>query len=324
VPIQASQLRSGDEVKVEANIACTREDYEPMPPQERNAKLRNFVLSPEYCTEEIAWVYGYLVGDGSTKKGGYGISAFFDESEYDLKERFIDHFSTLFGVKPRIAIRDPGPAQFQGRRIHRTHQTTEVHFDSKILGGYFNMEKQPKRIVPDIILASKMSVVAAFLTGLYDADGCIILSMNKDRTPKVRIQLKSSSHRLLQDVQTLLITFGIQARIDGDNLMIARREDCRRFIEQIGFSCEKKKAKQDSFRHYCDPQPADSKVLDYEKVIRIEHLATAEVYPIECPPSAVSIINGVIIPDPPTILLPSIRSPFPAKIPTPGICPSTN
>jgi hypothetical protein len=206
----------------------------------------------------------------------------------------------------------------------RTQEMSEVHYDSKIIGGYFKMEKQPKRIVPDIILASKQSVVSAFLSGLFDADGCIFQSVNKDRTPKVRIQLKSSSHRLLQDVQTLLITFGIQARINGDNLIIARRVDCKRFIEQIGFSCEKKRAKQIAFLHLCIPQPNDKKVLYYEKVISMKHLEMSEVYSVECPANAVCTINGVIIPDPPMILLPSIPTPFPPKFPSNGICSSTN
>ncbi len=51
-------------------------------------------------------------------------------------------------------------------------------------------------------------MVAAFLRGLFDADGCVVT-----RPQSRYVGLGSSSPELLRGVQTLLSTFGIMSHI---------------------------------------------------------------------------------------------------------------
>src|SRR5207245_436279 len=68
--------------------------------------------------------------------------------------------------------------------------------------------KAGEKIVPWTIEQAPSDSMAAFLRGLFDADGCVY-----DGQKSRYIGLGSSSRRLLQGVQRLLSTFGISSRI---------------------------------------------------------------------------------------------------------------
>ena len=68
--------------------------------------------------------------------------------------------------------------------------------------------KGPEKTVPWSVERAPAEIVAAFLRGLYDADGCVV-----DSTKSRYVGLGSSSPELLRGVQTLLSTFGIMSRL---------------------------------------------------------------------------------------------------------------
>src|SRR5690606_30876425 len=63
--------------------------------------------------------------------------------------------------------------------------------------------------LPAAVLEAPVEIQAAFLRGLYDADGCAAESSNGTRY----VGLGSVSVELLRDVQRMLSTFGIGSRI---------------------------------------------------------------------------------------------------------------
>ncbi len=69
------------------------------------------------------------------------------------------------------------------------------------------------KTVPWAIEQAPPEIVAAFLRGLFDADGCAVLSQSKGSY----VGLGSISIELLRGVQRLLSTFGIASRIYGSN-----------------------------------------------------------------------------------------------------------
>ncbi len=68
--------------------------------------------------------------------------------------------------------------------------------------------KAPDKRVPWSVEQAPSDAVAAFLQGLFDADGCVY-----DGEKSRYVGLGSASEGLLQDVQRLLSTFGIFSRI---------------------------------------------------------------------------------------------------------------
>ncbi len=114
--------------------------------------------------------------------------------------------------------------------------------------------------VPESIFTAPTEVQAAFLRGLFGADGCVSWTDTNRYAG-----LGSRSRRLLKDVQRLLSAFGIRAqiyciakpkssrfkytRVDGTSVAYETREgfdlrvtgsDLHRFAEQIGFSAPRK------------------------------------------------------------------------------------
>ena len=124
--------------------------------------------------------------------------------------------------------------------------------------------------VPARIFTAPTDVQAAFLRGLFGADGCISRVEAGGKASRY-VGLGSRSEGLLKDVQRLLSNWGIRGRIyhtsesaapslsytrkDGTTAEYASREgfdlritgtDLARFADEIGFSCPRKQAAAES------------------------------------------------------------------------------
>jgi ribonucleoside-diphosphate reductase alpha chain len=124
--------------------------------------------------------------------------------------------------------------------------------------------------VPESIFEAPKAVQAAFLRGLYGADGCLARIELGGKATRYA-GLGSRSRRLLADVQVMLSSFGIRSRLyrvteaasptfsytrnDGTFVEYSSREgfdlrvtgsDLVRFAEEIGFSTPRKEAALES------------------------------------------------------------------------------
>jgi len=75
-------------------------------------------------------------------------------------------------------------------------------------GNCFGQTKNAKR-VPSSIWTAPAKEVAAFLGGLFDADGCVMVTLNR----RAQITLTQANRDILVEVGDLLIRFGIQSAI---------------------------------------------------------------------------------------------------------------
>jgi len=76
--------------------------------------------------------------------------------------------------------------------------------------------------IPHYIMQSNSKTIGMFLRGLYDGDGSITVNRG--------INLTSTSRKLIQQVQILLMNFGILTTLvknDAEKIMIRERESCR-------------------------------------------------------------------------------------------------
>ena len=293
--IKAEDLRLNDSIKVMRKIQCTKKRYEQLNPDFSNVARQAKEIKIPFCNEDVAFLWGYIIGDGCVHKG-YELIIYINENEQELIPRITKLINTNFGIKERIKKIKKGDGIIGNRIIHRSEPIYEIHYDSKKLAIIFAMPKQPYRTIPEIIMASKKSVVAYFLRGLFDADGCCTISYKnrEHRAPCPKIQLKSSSHQLLLDTQLLLIKFGIQARINQDNLIIARSDDIIIYNKEIGFTVKKKKAKLQEAIKIANRNRKNRKLLLYEKIIKLDENEKQTVYDIEVPKVHRFISNGLI------------------------------
>src|SRR5207244_3062682 len=99
-----------------------------------------------------------------------------------------------------------------------------------------------EKTVPDVILRSPEDVVRHFLRALFDCDGY---------AGNCGVILATSSERMSQQVQLLLLNFGILSRRrphkDGCWHVHVTGSSCLTFCEKIGFGLARKKEKLERY-----------------------------------------------------------------------------
>src|SRR5262249_15574080 len=93
------------------------------------------------------------------------------------------------------------------------------------------------KFIPDLVFTLPRRQVALFLNRLFSGDG--FLHMRNAPKKQATIDYASKSKRLIQDVQHLLLRFGINARVrhlpSGHyRLFIHGTGQCRTFLTEIG------------------------------------------------------------------------------------------
>jgi len=155
---------------------------------------------PEKWTPEFAHYLGWLLGDGciagdvvTTVYGGG------DDQEVVLP-RHLDLLAWMNGDRP------PAPSL-------QANGTVQLRQSRRVIARFLEAlgvshAKAAEKVVPWSIEQAPPEAVAAFLRGLFDADGCVY-----DGDKSRYIGLGSASDELLRGVQRLLGTFGIFSRI---------------------------------------------------------------------------------------------------------------
>jgi DNA gyrase subunit A len=113
----------------------------------------------------------------------------------------------------------------------------------RLLGNLGLHGRSAERVVPEAILRSPQAVQAAFLRGLFEGDG----GVERSGRSLMRVSLVSASKRLLQQVQVMLLHFGIVARLTQDTrgttwrLILTGARNLQRYAASIGFVSEAKR-----------------------------------------------------------------------------------
>ncbi len=256
------------------------------------------VSLPEKVTPELAALYGYILGDGCIHPNGYRVTCYVNNEEKDLINMLVDFWSKTFCVDAAVLtkeangklkmIDDGGGLLRQIMSVQKMHL---IEINSRQVAQSLSILSNKR--VPQQIFKSPKYVVARFISWLFEADGCAF-GNGRGRTS---IQLKSKSAGLLQDVQLLLLYFGIQSRIIGDNLCIRRSYDMESFAKYIGFNSEKKRNALEKVLEVITNRSAKQKrkkMQRYERVVKIEPAGTMDVYDFEVPVSHTFIANGIV------------------------------
>jgi len=206
-----------------------------LPRIEKQHHNSNPLKIPEFLNEELAELLGLYVSDGCFNRGRLIFSV--DARDKDLITRIEYLVQTVFGI--RIGEKRDKVTYF------------DLVFFSKTLEKFFNELRWMKHrswnaFVPNEIFRSEESVVSAFLRGLFEGDG----SIHPDGYPI----LYSSSKALIDQVQQLLLSLGIVAKVHKVTksekrygkrqmykIIILTDKSVNIFKKNIGFISQKKK-----------------------------------------------------------------------------------
>jgi len=179
---------------------------------------------PSVLDEALAEWFGLVCGDGDVGRDGVRVSCHVDEID-DVERVFLG----AFGVRPSAKTEENKGC---------------VRVSSRGLVRWMEKSGLIKRAhVPSVILRSPRSVQAAFLRGLFGADGTVSADDG-------RVSLSTKHRSLAEDVSILLRSaFGIESRIvdvergrEGDfvdvgfQYILSLRGPRGAFFDRVGFS----------------------------------------------------------------------------------------
>lgn len=230
---------------------------------------------------------GWFVGDGwLTQEHSAGIIfADSDEEAYRRLRPVWDHY---VGKEYAVQVQPTGV-----RQISVNKRST---IQEKFLNRGFKLARGTGKELPTYILTARPYQQQAFLRGLFGADGCVKKAGNGRRN---LVSLSSSSENLLQQVQLLLLRFGIQGRIQWSSFSTDRNDQgqlqisgisAKKFIDIIGFTESRKT------RSYQGNGNAGTKNHEYAKVRAITEAGEQEdVFDISVPEQHRFIANGLVV-----------------------------
>lgn len=251
--------------------------------------------------EQWGMFLGWLTGDGWLSKRG-DIGMVFGHEDQEVIPKMIEAGKQFSGASAKVFNRDNGTLQIYWWRKALKEKLIEL--------GIRAVPAYEKRVPHCIYSASKATVVA-YLQALFSADGTVYDRDEMHRT----VRLTSSSKVLLQDVQLLLLNFGIhghvynraknnqrsfqyvnkngEARIYGSNPtfeLVLTGNNILVFNEEIGFKYISRK--QAALERISRKSRKNEKFLS--KVVSVTDDEVVEVYDVSEPITNSLIANGFV------------------------------
>ena len=158
--------------------------------------------------DELA-LLGHLIGDGCTLPR-HAIQ--YTSNERKLAAHVADLSMRVFGgkVKPRLNRERRWYQVYLAAAERLTHGKRNPVAKWLDELGVFGLRSHEKR-VPDAVFAQPRWAIETFLRHLWATDGCVWLGGSSKKA--VNVYYATSSRRLADDVQTLLLRLGINARV---------------------------------------------------------------------------------------------------------------
>jgi len=150
--------------------------------------------------KDLGLFLGWITGDGWLTSDEKVVGLVFSENEKYILDKLQIIGENLEGGKGIINQRENSCWQMLFKR---------KKFVEQIIASGFKAKRAPEKRIPRKIFTCTEETVAAFLNGLFSSDGTVNFIDEAHRD----IRLTSTSYELLQDVQLLLLNFGISTNI---------------------------------------------------------------------------------------------------------------
>ncbi|MBH25524.1 MAG: SpoVR family protein [Myxococcales bacterium] len=269
--------RAGRNVRAALAVDEALEEYEALQQvaPARSINRRAVVRVPEVLDERLGAFLGYLVGDGhiSRVKRHLGLTSG-DESQ---ALHFLKLGQELFDVTASMH-------KDEGRWRVLLHSETVSDFLVDGLGLTEGPSARDKQI-PAEVLRSSEPVVRAFLRALFDSDGY---------AGRQGVILSTSSDKLAEQVQLLLLNYGILSRKrlqqDGCWHVHVTGRSAQVYAERVGFGLARK---QEALDAYLQDHTWFKQERWLDEIVEIEH-GQCDVYDISVTETHRYAAGGVI------------------------------
>ncbi|MFZ1753252.1 MAG: LAGLIDADG family homing endonuclease, partial [Caldilineaceae bacterium] len=262
-------------------------------------------------TRDLGLVLGWLVGDGTVNQIR-AVLSFFGEEKTELAPLFASAVTAVVDTDRHYSA---GHSRSYPVGITEILERDEVRIQSdrlRLLAEEYGLDLN-KLQVPDVILRGTQEAQQAFLQALFTADGTVSDGGKKG----CAVRLTSVSEALLQDVQRVLLNFGVFSRIyrerrpagmrrlpDGKggyqeyfcqayHELAVSKDNLIRFAEQVGFLSQ---AKQSVLLAYLERMQRGPYQESFTaRVKRLVHEGREMVYDLTQPTTHSFVANGFVV-----------------------------
>lgn len=245
----------------------------------------NPVLRESLVDEMLGW----QLGDGWFSRDN-SLGILFAEDDLEAMDRLMPVWDEFVGFDYALQVQPTGVRQ---------KSTEKVAVIDKFRSLGFKVGIATKKRLPTYLFTAQPHQQAAFLRGLFSADGHVKMAGCGLRN---LVTLASSSRKLLREVQTVLLRFGIQSRIQWSDMKGAAKKrnpqgmlqisgaSALRYMDVIGFNLSKK---TEAFDYGAKHRHNNKECV---KVVMVRHDAgDTEVFDVLMPAKHHFIANGVVV-----------------------------
>ena len=226
---RADSIKIGDSVPIPLMIPIEGKRQEFIPIIENKRAIQHIKVPEKNC-KEIFKIAGYLISEGSreiNRKKIIGIN--FTNKDQRLLDDFDNCMNLVFNLnsykQPRIDNHDL-------RYMYRYISTELADFFKTNMPEL--MKTSGEKQIPQILMKGEKQNISVMLSAMFEGDGHVSV---KKRT--IRIGYSTKSRRLAEQVQDLLLRFGIRSNLNEDReyfkVLITGYENIKRFLEEISF-----------------------------------------------------------------------------------------
>ncbi|MFH1917498.1 MAG: LAGLIDADG family homing endonuclease, partial [Nanoarchaeota archaeon] len=227
--IRADKIKIGDSIPIPLKMPIEGK------PQSFNTEIENKraiqkIRVPNNNCKEIFKIAGYLISEGSketNRKKTMGVN--FTNKDQRLLDDFEDCMNSVFNITP---YKQPRIDDHEVRYMYRYISTELTNFFMKNMPELMKLSGEKQ--IPQILMKGERQNISQMLSTMFEGDGHVSI---KKRT--IRVGYSTKSKRLAEQVQDLLLRFGIRSNLNRDReyfkVLITSYNNLKKFLENISF-----------------------------------------------------------------------------------------
>jgi len=236
-----ADLRSGDRVPLALDQLVGTPQEVLLPPLAEAHWTRDLrVMVPSTMTPQLAELVGYFMGDGSLHAKGLRFCVSVDD--FDVVEHLVLLAKELFGIEAAVTPRG-GYAEVAMHSVRLAMWWDACGFAKRVPHAGHTGEGYVPHVPDAVLYANDRDVYAAFLRGLYEADGTVTARIPTWVTAKASFA---------DEVQSVLLALGYPTARKHDvsgrgtaltSLRLLNTSYHTRWLDEIGFIGARKASK---------------------------------------------------------------------------------
>ncbi|WP_256030337.1 LAGLIDADG family homing endonuclease [Natronomonas aquatica] len=229
-PTTASKLREDDFIAIPATIPNAPDESIDVQYDLSESPNPNELNAPTTLTDQLARLIGYTVGEGHISGGESSRQLTITNADDEILDdvcSIIENLGLRYQRKPHYTNSSVSTVICSSVELARFLEALEPNL----------LERSAQQCVPDVVFRATPQRKAEFLRAYVDGE-CSVSATQRE------ITIASMSEELLENVRSLLLSFGIQSQLhprnNGSYRLRIGGADFERYVDRIGFVTERK------------------------------------------------------------------------------------